>query len=526
VFEVGEHEGHTFVAMELVEGGTLADWLTKRPRGWREILEMFRQAGEGLIAAHDVGLVHRDFKPHNVLVGADGRVRVVDFGLATDDAGREGSAVDLASSGPVTGSLTRTGELLGTPAFMSPEQFSGEEVGPASDQFAFCIALYQALAGRRPFSGDSVAELANSVLAGKPEALPTGSYPEAIDAVVAKGLARHVRARHGSMRLLLNRLAAVSNDAQPRSPLPWLLGGLVATLAIALAWVATRPPPTAPSPSTSTPPPSPASAEAIAFDAPDPGPRPPDGPPPRFEGLDGPRGLGAIERYGEGCREFAEGRVRAASEAFGLAAEDLVHARGTSVDLMRINYARALAHEAAYLRDGHVNDLRVAYELLRRIDRDGGTPPSEERTLGGAAGGLRQPDGDVSRALAAFERITAHDALPEAGIDPRIPSRFALTLFNDVEPGTEIAIDNEVIGHAPCTGAVVLDKPGHMIVARHRDYYDVMVMWNPREENTNRLRAQQSPVPAGKSRDDQQFRPLLHMIDLPAVITTPEDWPR
>ncbi|MCB9570262.1 MAG: serine/threonine protein kinase [Myxococcales bacterium] len=160
IYDVGVIGGQVFLAMEYVQGKTLREWEREAPRSWREVVALFRQAGEGLAAAHDAGLVHRDFKPDNVLVGEDGRVRVLDFGLAArrergaTGEGDELSARTLSSisrsdlrSASATG-VTRT--LVGTPAYMSPEQHLRLEADGRSDLFAFCVALYEALHGERP----------------------------------------------------------------------------------------------------------------------------------------------------------------------------------------------------------------------------------------------------------------------------------------------------------------------------------------------------------------------------------------
>ncbi len=143
LYEAREHEGTLFIAMELVEGTTLGRWLWAARRSWPEVLRVFRDAAAGLAAAHAAGIVHRDFKPENVLIGNDGRVRVTDFGLARW-SGESGPENDL--------SLTRSGTFVGTPVYMSPEHASTSETDARSDQFSFCVALYEGLFGRRPFT--------------------------------------------------------------------------------------------------------------------------------------------------------------------------------------------------------------------------------------------------------------------------------------------------------------------------------------------------------------------------------------
>ncbi len=181
VHDVGTVDERVFVAMELVEGVTLAAWLAERERPPGEIVAAFAQAGRGLAAAHSRGLVHRDFKPDNVLFGADGRVRVLDFGLAHADAALPGSAdstfppidasparsvssIPLAiGSGRLSDPITRESSLLGTPWYMSPEQLAQRRSDARSDQWSFCASLHEALYGEHPFAHPDVRDL--SVLA-------------------------------------------------------------------------------------------------------------------------------------------------------------------------------------------------------------------------------------------------------------------------------------------------------------------------------------------------------------------------
>ena len=155
VYDVGVLDGDLFVAMELVVGDTLRAWLARQPRSLGDILGVFRQAGDGLAAAHAAGFVHRDFKPENLLVGDDGRVRVTDFGLARplvrDRAGAEPGAPDSDH-----GTLARAGARAGTPAYMSPEQAEGGTLSYASDWYGFGVTLYEALARRLPFGSQLV----------------------------------------------------------------------------------------------------------------------------------------------------------------------------------------------------------------------------------------------------------------------------------------------------------------------------------------------------------------------------------
>ena len=184
IYEVGEHGDRVFVAMELVAGETLTAWHRRATRDWREVLEKYVAAGRGLAAAHAQGIVHRDFKPDNVLVGTDGRPRVLDFGLArginapSDDGEVSASILDV--------NLTAAGTMMGTPTYMSPEHFRGEGIGPASDQFCFAVAVYRGLFGEAPFAGESLAELRTSVCGGALRSPPSlgDTPPGVVDAVV------------------------------------------------------------------------------------------------------------------------------------------------------------------------------------------------------------------------------------------------------------------------------------------------------------------------------------------------------
>ena len=223
VYDVGTLGERVFVAMELVEGDTLKGWLDTKKRKWDEVLEVFIPAGRGLSAAHAANLVHRDFKPDNVLIGHDGRVRVMDFGLARPvqtDTGTGGSldgspADDLRSSlDPLEANdvgdpmLTQTGSLMGTPAFMAPEQHLGKPTDHRSDQYSFCIALYWALFGERPFDGADAGTLAKQKAEGLIKDPPGGSgVPTWVRRIVLRGLSTDPDDRFGSMDELLDTLA-------------------------------------------------------------------------------------------------------------------------------------------------------------------------------------------------------------------------------------------------------------------------------------------------------------------------------
>ena len=204
VFDVGTHEDSVYIAMEYVDGPSLRVWLGEQ-RTFGEVRDAMLQAAAGLAAAHDAGVVHRDFKPDNVIVGSDGRVRVLDFGLAKLARSELGESSD--------GPLTRTGSMLGTPRYMAPEQLRQKPAGPESDQFAFCVALYEAMYGALPFEGDVFAEVAASVLTQPPKAPPEDSaVPPTLWPVLERGMAREPEDRHGSMRELAQSLAGVGSE--------------------------------------------------------------------------------------------------------------------------------------------------------------------------------------------------------------------------------------------------------------------------------------------------------------------------
>lgn len=208
VHDVGTFEEQVFIAMEFIEGGTLGDWLSQQRRSWREVQRVFRASGEGLEAAHEVGLVHRDFKPDNVLMGTDGRVLVTDFGLARPAAGHTGRFADLShadsNQGLLHASLTRTGALVGTPAYMAPEQLHGRSTSALTDQFSFCVALYEALYGERPFEGQALVELVHNVSEGNIRPAPRDSNtPRWLRRAVLQGLQTEPKDRHPSMGALL-----------------------------------------------------------------------------------------------------------------------------------------------------------------------------------------------------------------------------------------------------------------------------------------------------------------------------------
>jgi eukaryotic-like serine/threonine-protein kinase len=317
VFDVGTFGDRVFLAMEFVDGNTLGYWLQAKTRTWREIVATFIAAGRGLACAHRAGVVHRDFKPDNVMIGRDGKVRVMDFGLArTIDSGMADNPLDkptraeatpppgdngpaplpdsmrstsasnadrastaaasisnkqvglpvpgiafaVTSGGgpgawteadtatrdlskdvaanrtsfppsPLNAPLTVTGAMMGTPAYMAPEQFQGGSIDPRTDQFSFCVAVYEGLYGERPFSGKTIHELSENVQAGRvrqPPAQPR--VPGWLRRVVLRGMRVDREQRYPSMEVLLATLARDPARTRRR----WAAGGTVAALIVVL----------------------------------------------------------------------------------------------------------------------------------------------------------------------------------------------------------------------------------------------------------------------------------------------------
>jgi serine/threonine protein kinase len=277
VYDVGTFEDKVFIAMEFVDGNTVTFWLEQQPRTWQEVLRVFIAAGHGLTAAHEKGLVHRDFKPDNVMVGRDGQVRVMDFGLARQmdkpgikehrargtppkakrgeievgtgtlplehgavpiDEGTlvlnpgladSGAEMNSSVSGLFDARLTRTGAMMGTPAYMAPEQFFGKETDSRTDQFSFCVALYEALYGERPFPGKKLTELTANVVQGTIRGAPSGTkVPFWVRRILLRGLRSAPVERFPSMAEML---AALGRD--PRATRrKWVVGAAVALLPV------------------------------------------------------------------------------------------------------------------------------------------------------------------------------------------------------------------------------------------------------------------------------------------------------
>ena len=249
VHDVDVFEKQVYIAMEFVEGMSLREWLRREPApGWKEILAKFIAAGRGLMAAHEANIIHRDFKPANVLLGNEGEVRVADFGVAKDEEAqaeqermeferhRRTSSPDKVESEDLTATseealieemqsnvsrqLTMVGRMVGTPAYMAPEQHLGFRVGPYTDQYAFCVSLYEALYGRLPYEGvdrrDQLAKMSEGKLSPPPKEGRGREVPKRIYRILARGLRPQAAERWSSMEDLLDAL-----ERDPAKRLRW-----------------------------------------------------------------------------------------------------------------------------------------------------------------------------------------------------------------------------------------------------------------------------------------------------------------
>jgi tetratricopeptide (TPR) repeat protein/tRNA A-37 threonylcarbamoyl transferase component Bud32 len=243
VHDVGTLDERVFIAMEFIDGVSLSQWIERVRPNWREILRVLIDAGRGLQAAHEADLVHRDFKPDNMLISADGRVRVVDFGLAraaderpaASEVDLERAQTEVGSGGALNTPLTRTGALLGTPAYMAPEQLARTGADARSDQFSFCVTAFEALYGKRPFAGDTLALLFESIVTGEPAPIENSPVPVWVRKVLARGLRPDREERFADMRELLAEVTRDRTKKQRR----WAGAGIAIAL-LSLAGVVYR----------------------------------------------------------------------------------------------------------------------------------------------------------------------------------------------------------------------------------------------------------------------------------------------
>jgi serine/threonine protein kinase len=223
VFDSGTFEDQVYIVMELVDGITFGRWLREEERPWTEVLSVLIGAAQGLAAAHEAGLVHRDFKPDNILVEKTGTARVLDFGLAR--SGKETATIAesvVAQADTVAHfvptDITRTGAIVGTPAYMAPEQHLGDKVDARADQFAFCIVAWEAFFRQRPFGGKTVFEIATNVIRGNlrdPEDRPRDLPPE-LEQILRKGLSTKPADRYVDTQAALDAIRGVAQTDQRR----------------------------------------------------------------------------------------------------------------------------------------------------------------------------------------------------------------------------------------------------------------------------------------------------------------------
>jgi Tol biopolymer transport system component/tRNA A-37 threonylcarbamoyl transferase component Bud32 len=245
VYDVGETDGRQYIVTEFVDGGTLRDWSASTHRSWRQVIELLVGVADGLATAHDAGILHRDIKPENVLVSRNGYAKLADFGLAKLDERTTPETSQVMTA-------TRAGVIVGTAAYMSPEQAVGRGLDARSDIFSFGVVLYEQLAGRRPFEGANVPDVLHAICHSSPKSL-AGTVPPAVQFVVEKALERDPAERYQSMRELvldLRRLARRSSEemvvhpaspqrepGSPRRRVGWALVLAGVVLAAVAGWV-------------------------------------------------------------------------------------------------------------------------------------------------------------------------------------------------------------------------------------------------------------------------------------------------
>ncbi len=236
VYEVSQHEGRVYVVMQFIDGVDLRAWQEERSPAWSEVVQAYIQAARGLAAAHAAGLVHRDFKPSNVMIDKDAHVSVLDFGIARlQDELLPTPALDWAPSDLELDALrTRTGALVGTPAYLPPEVVRGGRADARSDQFSFCVSMFETVYGERPFGGATTAEVLLAMLEGRPPQRPEGNVPSWVHRVLVRGLSLDPAERFASMDALVEEIERNVRPRRGRVGL-YMLAGVVCAGGIATA---------------------------------------------------------------------------------------------------------------------------------------------------------------------------------------------------------------------------------------------------------------------------------------------------
>jgi serine/threonine protein kinase len=219
IFDIGESDAGPYMAMEFVDGWTLKGWLSKEKRNWRTVCRVLLAAGAGLAAAHRAGLIHRDFKPDNILIAKDGSVKVADFGLARPADGgpvnpdeRTGASVSIYSS-----EVSVEGQVVGTPAYMAPEQMIGAPADERADQYAFCVTLYESIFHARPFERETIGEAIEAIALRQYRATHRHSLaPRALFRLLDRGLSFAREQRFSSLQLLLDEIDALLHRTHAR----------------------------------------------------------------------------------------------------------------------------------------------------------------------------------------------------------------------------------------------------------------------------------------------------------------------
>jgi eukaryotic-like serine/threonine-protein kinase len=228
VHDVGEFEGRQYIVTEFVDGGTLKDWAKAEKRTWLQIVELLTGVADGLAAAHSAGILHRDIKPANILVAKNGYAKLADFGLAKLTEIPTGDATRT-----LTDVHTRPGMVVGTVAYMSPEQASGKPLDARSDIFSFGVVLYELVGGKRPFAGASELEVLQTIIHGTPARLAEG-VPVALRLAVEKALEKDPADRYQSMRDMVVDLRRLARETPPTVRAPhWRAWGIAAALILA-----------------------------------------------------------------------------------------------------------------------------------------------------------------------------------------------------------------------------------------------------------------------------------------------------